>query len=115
MPWPAKVAKPSDEPEAFRKPLGNGLSSLAAGVAELSFVPTMVVVWLNPSWLVLGLVEYLPFTSMVEITTGATNMPKPPRMTVLPWRKSGVQAKPTRGLTRWESFLLTAVWPAAGK
>src|ERR1035437_9067693 len=105
MLWPAKVDKPSEEPDGFRKPLGKGLSSLAAGVAELSLVTTMVVVWLNPAWLVMGVVEYLPFTSMVEITTGETNMPKPPRRTVLPFKKSGVQAKPTRGLTRWELFL----------
>ena len=38
------------------------------------------------------------------MVTGATKTPNAPRNTVLPLKTSGVQAKPTRGLTMWELF-----------
>ena len=82
--WPAKVSKPADEPEGESRPAGYGLSSVAAGDAKLLLVTTIVVVWLKPSWFVLGLVENLPFTSMRAIVTGDVNMPKLPRNTVWP-------------------------------
>src|ERR1019366_4707020 len=98
--WPAKVSRPSELPEGWSKPVGKGLLSVASGVRELLLVAVSDVDWLKPSWLVSGLVENLSSTPMAVMVTGATNIPKPPRITVLPCRKPGVQATPKRGLTR---------------
>jgi len=85
--------------------VGKGLASelVASGVWKLLLVAVSVVDWLKPSWLVIGLVEGLSSTPKERMVTGATKMPKPPRTTVFPWKASGVQARPTRGLN-------TCVW-----
>src|SRR5580658_3169144 len=57
----------------------------------------------------LGLVEYAPVIARLEMVTGLVNNPNPPRTTVLPWKTSGVHAKPARGLNRCEVLWYTAL------
>src|SRR5256885_512648 len=46
---------------------------------------------------------------------GKTNIPSPPRITVLLCKRDGVHANPMRGLARCDVFLYTAVSPFCGK
>src|SRR5437773_345855 len=98
---PAKVAKPSDEPTGALIPVGNGLLRVAAGARKL-LGWTIWVVWLKPYCCWIGLVEYLPAMSSCVMPIGCTYIAKPPRMEVLPCRRSGVHANPARGLNRCE-------------
>src|ERR1041385_4072741 len=83
---PRLVLVPLAAPTGWRKPLGNGSESEAAGDRELLLVTLITVCWLKPGWLGAG--------SWI----GSTRMPKPPRITVLLPSARGVQAKPKRGL-----------------
>src|SRR5579862_1800698 len=59
----------------------------------------------------IGVEEYAPVTARLAMLRGATKSPNPPRITVFPCSASGLQAKPTRGLTTCDEFLKTAVLP----
>src|SRR5579883_3121997 len=88
--WPAYVASPCEAPTGCWIPPGNGLLRLAAGVRKLFVDGVSAVDWLNPSCVSIGFVEYVPATLRDAIVTGETNMPKPARITVFPWNRSGV-------------------------
>ena len=85
--------------------------SVALGTRKLLGITTGVVA-LKPSCVTIGLLEYEPVGFRFDIAIGCTNIPKPPRNTVLPPNLSGLQAKPTRGLTRFE--VLSQIDPSCG-
>src|SRR5450755_4988151 len=91
---PTKVASPADEPAGCVIPVGKGFTSVTAGESPLLLVllEGSEVVWLKPCCSRIGLVEYAPLMVSWLMLNGCTNIPKPPRITVLPFSKSGDQA-----------------------
>src|ERR1035438_6461616 len=78
MAVPRDVAAPFDEPDGWRKPVGNGLARVEGGGGNSDVSVGMGVFWLKPGEIGVG------------SWTGSTSTPTPPRITVLSSNRCGV-------------------------